>query len=266
MHPAQPSPGTPGTPGPPGAAGSPAHRTPAPPLSQPVRHVPLVQQVADQLRAQVRDGVWPVGTRIPGELALAAQLGVSRSTVREALRALSLAGLLEPRVGDGTYVRARDELQALLGGRSQVEHALEVGAVLDEAAAVRAARRRTPEHLAVLQAALQARREAGRAHDAEAFVRADQRFHRALVEATGNPLMLRLYDAVEGTMADTTRTTAVLPQDDELDRVHQLLAEAVAAGDADRAAVHARALAREVAFLAALDPAPPHGAAPPSGA
>ncbi|NUR24906.1 MAG: GntR family transcriptional regulator, partial [Catenulispora sp.] len=67
---------------------------------------PLVEQAAAQLREQIVGGAWPVGTRLPGETTLAASLGVGRSTVREAIRALAGEGLLQPRQGAGVFVLA----------------------------------------------------------------------------------------------------------------------------------------------------------------
>ena len=69
------------------------------PLSA-ARRTGLVDQVIDQLRQSVTSGEWPVGLRIPNEAVLVDSLGVGRNTVREAVRALAHAGLLEVRQGD----------------------------------------------------------------------------------------------------------------------------------------------------------------------
>src|SRR6266545_3088251 len=71
-----------------------------------LRRSPLVEQAIDRLREQVTSGAWPVGTRLPSEAALAAELGVGRSTIREAIRALASTGMVESRQGAGTFVRA----------------------------------------------------------------------------------------------------------------------------------------------------------------
>lgn len=73
-----------------------------------VRPSPLVEQAAARLREQITGGAWPVGTRLPGETTLAKELGVGRSTVREALRALAGAGLVRPRQGSGVFVIATE--------------------------------------------------------------------------------------------------------------------------------------------------------------
>ena len=71
-----------------------------------LRPSPLVEQATEHLREQITQGEWPVGTRLPGENALAKALGVGRSTVREALRALAGAGLVQARQGSGVFVIA----------------------------------------------------------------------------------------------------------------------------------------------------------------
>src|SRR6202034_1339620 len=71
-----------------------------------LRRSPLVELAVSQLREQVLSGQWPVGGRLPAETELAQRLEVGRSTVREAVRALVHAGLLETRQGSGTYVRS----------------------------------------------------------------------------------------------------------------------------------------------------------------
>jgi DNA-binding FadR family transcriptional regulator len=210
-----------------------------------VRQTPLVVQVAEQFRALIAAGDWPVGSRIPGEHQLAEELGVSRGTVREALRALSVAGLIEPRVGDGTYVRATDEISGALV-RGELPYTL--GAVLDaraglEAAAARlAARSATPEALAALERALAARDGGGHA----GFVTTDAAFHRAVVQASGNPLLLRLHDAIAEVLAQSIGDTTELPEDPRVTATHRALVEAIRSGDAERAAAAPYALIEAV--------------------
>ncbi|HEY3482657.1 MAG TPA: winged helix-turn-helix domain-containing protein, partial [Streptomyces sp.] len=83
-------------------------------LRAPHRVASLAAQLVDTLREQIASGEWPVGMRIPAENDLVKQLGVGRTTVREALGALVHLGLLEARRGDGTYVRASSEMQSVL--------------------------------------------------------------------------------------------------------------------------------------------------------
>lgn len=115
-------------------------------MREPRRAATLSAQAADQLREQIASGRWPVGSRIPSEHELVAILGISRNTVREAVRALVHLGLLEARAGDGTYVRVASEMEAVLLRRAATAHLSEVfelRAVLEEHAAGLAAQRRT---------------------------------------------------------------------------------------------------------------------------
>ncbi|MFE5163068.1 FadR/GntR family transcriptional regulator [Streptomyces sp. NPDC056697] len=88
-----------------------------------------------KLREQITSGAWPVGMRIPPEHDLVEQLGVGRTTVREALGALVHLGLLEARKGDGTYVRTSSEMHSVLMRRANTSRwsdVLELRAVLEE--------------------------------------------------------------------------------------------------------------------------------------
>nr|WP_225954351.1 winged helix-turn-helix domain-containing protein [Kibdelosporangium phytohabitans] len=73
-----------------------------------MRRHPLSEQATEQMLCLVTSGEWAVGAKIPSEMALAAEFGVGRSTVREAIRELTGKGLLESRHGSGVYV-VRDE-------------------------------------------------------------------------------------------------------------------------------------------------------------
>jgi len=66
----------------------------------------LVDQALDQLRQRITQGVWAIGERLPTEPELSAELGISRNTVREAMRVLAFSGLIEIRQGDGSYLRS----------------------------------------------------------------------------------------------------------------------------------------------------------------
>ncbi|RSN10535.1 GntR family transcriptional regulator [Nonomuraea sp. WAC 01424] len=159
-----------------------------------LRPSPLVDQAVQHLREQITGGHWPVGTRLPGENALAKTLGVGRSTVREALRALAGAGLVQARQGSGVFVIASEPVQdwATRLRRAAISDVYEVRMMVETQAARLAAARRTDEDVAAMEAALQARERAGPADDA-AFVDADIALHAAIVAAAGNPVLTDLF-------------------------------------------------------------------------
>ena len=116
----------------------------------------LVDQALDQLRLRITEGVWTVGQRLPTEPELSAELGISRNTVREAMRVLAFSGLIEIRQGDGSYLRAvvdpLDTMKAL--SRCSHEQARETRHILEVEAIGLAALRRTDEDLVALREAL----------------------------------------------------------------------------------------------------------------
>lgn len=163
----------------------------------------LVDQAIDGMRELLTDGEWTVGTRIPPEPELAAALGVSRNTVREAVRALAHTGVLEVRRGDGTYVSASNEVAAMMRrrlGRVDLQHVLEVRHAIETQAAALAAERRTEDDVRELTALMERRAAAVAAKDAAAFADADTEFHLGVVTATHNPLLIELYAGFEGTL------------------------------------------------------------------
>jgi DNA-binding FadR family transcriptional regulator len=219
------------------------------PLTSPIRRTPLVNQVADQFRELIATGGWPVGTRIPGENQLAGELGVSRGTVREALRALSTTGLLDPRIGDGTYVRATDEITGVLvrdEPAATLTEVLDVRAGLEAAAARLAAGHATRESLTALRDALARRADAHARHDRAGYVAADAAFHRGVVEAAGNPLLLRLYDAVGAILTRSIEETAVFPEDPGVRDAHTDVLRAITDGHPDAAGAAAYGLIESV--------------------
>ncbi|MFE4518649.1 FadR/GntR family transcriptional regulator [Kitasatospora sp. NPDC056783] len=159
-----------------------------------LRPSPLAEQAAARLEEQIRAGRWPVGEKLPGEVALAKELGVGRSTVREALRTLAAAGMVQSRQGSGVLVtadRPTGDWAARLR-RAELAHVYEVRTMVEVQAARLAATRRTEADLAALDAALAGRRAAGGADDA-AFTEADIALHTAVVAAAHNPVLDDLF-------------------------------------------------------------------------
>ncbi len=203
--------------------------TPVPPRGRRVR------ETIAQLRQRIMDGEWPVGGRIPTEPQLVETLGVGRNTVREAVRALAHAGVLECRQGSGTYVLSTDELAPVVARRltdDRMTEVIEVRRAFEVEAARLAARRRTPEDLAALDDALAAREAAWRG----GRVGRDAALHTAVVAAAHNAMLAELYASV-GTAMRSTLTQAMgdaLTPDRHVD--HTRLVAAIRAGDPELAA------------------------------
>lgn len=156
----------------------------------------LVDQVIQQLRGRISAGTYQVGERLPPEADLMAQLGVGRSTLREAVRALAHAGLVEARQGSGTYVRALREADPLEERvrRAEAAEANEVRLLLELETARLAAHRRDAEDLAAMRSSLEARDAAEAAQDVQALLDADLAFHTAIAHASKNGVLAGLYE------------------------------------------------------------------------
>ncbi|MFJ4841552.1 FadR/GntR family transcriptional regulator [Streptomyces sp. NPDC088746] len=207
----------------------------------PLRPSPLVEQATEHLREQISTGAWPVGTKLPGETSLAASLGVGRSTVREALRALAGAGLVQARQGAGVFVIAAEpeEDWATRLRRAAVTDVYEVRIGIEVEAARLAGRRRTDDDVAALAAALAGRRAAAGSGDA-AFVDADIALHAAVVAAAHNPVLSALFTEFVPTLRkgliDMLALLGLRSGDpNHGDESHASLVDAVARGDGDAA-------------------------------
>jgi len=148
----------------------------------------LYRQIADQIRTLIRSGEFPAGARLPPERDLAKQLGVSRPSVREALIALEVEGLVEVRIGSGIYVQPAGN-----GAHAAKAHDAEAGPfellraryiIEAECAALAAKTAKKAQVEAIGDALLQMQREFdGGEHQP---VGGDRLFHLRIAEATGN--------------------------------------------------------------------------------
>ncbi|MFF4694409.1 FadR/GntR family transcriptional regulator [Streptomyces chattanoogensis] len=204
-----------------------------------LRPSPLVEQATQHLRDQITGGQWPVGTKLPAETALAKTLGVGRSTVREALRALAGAGLLQARQGAGVFVIA-DEPEKDWATRlrqAAVTDIYEVRMLVEVQAARLAAQRRTKADLTAMQTALDARRAASDGDDA-AFVDADIALHAAVVAGAHNPVLTDLFvefiPALRKGLIDLLDILGLRAHEpNHGDAAHDALVRAIERGDAD---------------------------------
>jgi DNA-binding FadR family transcriptional regulator len=211
----------------------------------PIMRVPLADQAAEALLERIRAGEWALGERLPGETTLAPQLGVGRSTVREAIRQLAGRGVLASRQGAGVFVTALDapeDWDAVLR-RSGIVAVIEARIAIESEAAALAASRRTPADLRAIRRAF-AVRAAHRA-SVEELVDSDTAFHRSVVAAAHNPILLDLFDGftprLRQTMVEMLRIRAGGLDTHADDDAHDRLADAIAARDAAEAGHVSRA-------------------------
>ena len=218
----------------------------------PLHRPPLAEEVTARLRESIVAGRWPLGGRIPPEPELVASLGVSRGTLREAIKALAHAGMLEVRRGDGTYVRATSEISGTARRAYREyddEDVLQVRFALDTQAARLAAQAAQATHVAqeaspalggtvaALREMLARRRQAWKEQNLEGWIAADWDFHQAVAAASGNPLLHELYSSFGDVFHGAKMAQRLRDGFDGCLRAgHEDLADAIAAGDPDAAA------------------------------
>ena len=169
-----------------------------------IKSTNIPDAVAAALRQRMADGTWAPGERIPGNRELAAQLGVSMGSVREALSKLIAEGLIVSRAGHGTFIAGRRQeshpslaeirpvrRDSRLLQRAQVEELLEAREILESQIVVLAAKRATSEQVERLKGIVE--RMADGARDPARYSEADVEFHIALAEAAHNRV---LFDAM----------------------------------------------------------------------
>ncbi len=157
---------------------------------------PLAEQVYDVLLKKITSGAWPLHSKIPSEKSLMEEFGISRNTLREAIRALVHVGILEVRQGVGTIVLANDEWSASLQRRiakSSLGEIFEVRHALETEIAILACKRRTNEDL---ESCLNLSKQciaAVESQDMAKFVKSDIALHESIAKASHNRLLVDLY-------------------------------------------------------------------------
>ena len=221
----------------------------------------LSVQIAEAIRDAIVGGELRVDERLPTEAELGELFDVSRSTVREALKRLAAQSLIRTQRGasGGAFVnRLRFEdaygqmitTSTLLLSMNGVdfETACEARYALERACAPLAAGRRTPDHLATMRAEIHRQAQPGLSD--EAFCASDVAFHRALVDAAGNPVLsYQLAGAVEAMQPLMNMITFTARSRERIVTLHTGIADAVDAGDGVAAEA---ALAELAAYTAEL--------------
>jgi GntR family transcriptional repressor for pyruvate dehydrogenase complex len=168
----------------------------------------LYEQIVEQIEQTILKGALKPGDQLPAERELAQQFGVSRTAVREAVKALREKGLVEAYPGRGTFITngTPPSIKQSLGRMMRADqqdgtaHLVEVREILEPEIAAFAAARADEEAIATMREAIGVMDSAKR--DPEAFIEADLDFHLALAEAAANPLILSLIDSIVAVLRD----------------------------------------------------------------
>ena len=161
----------------------------------PVGRTTLTADICRKLSNHLIRGDWQEGEKIPAERELCQQLGVGRASLREALKALEIMGLIETRLGDGTYVCKRSDFFArpLLwaiasSGEAEAHELSEARKLIEVELAGLAAKRATADELKLINSYLDQMEQSGT--DSKEFLKADIAFHLAIGQAGHNTILL----------------------------------------------------------------------------
>jgi GntR family transcriptional repressor for pyruvate dehydrogenase complex len=182
-------------------------------MYQPIQSERLYEQIVDQIERRIAAGDLKVGDQLPPERELAEQFTVSRTAVREAIKALREKGLVEIRLGRGTFVTngTSNVIRRSLGVLMKADESngaanlVEVREILEPEIAARAALRVTEQNIAAMAKAVEIMDTA--LDNADVFVEADLDFHLALAEATQNPIIPILMDSIIDLLREQRKRT-----------------------------------------------------------
>ena len=207
-----------------------------------VRTSRLYEQIVQQIEESIVKGDRKPGDQLPAERELAQRFGVSRTAVREAVKALREKGLVEAYSGRGTFitdgtthaVRQSLDLMVKIGQPEGSTHLAEVRTILEPGIAALAALRIQEPELATMREAVAQMDRAGR--DPDSYIEADLDFHLALAEGAGNPLILSLLDSIVGLLREQRLRIFRVPGGPERGQIyHKRILEAVEKREADQA-------------------------------
>lgn len=211
-------------------------------FSQVAREPRLSDKVADMMLKTILSKRLRPGDRLPSERELGEQFGVSRTVVREAVRALVAKGLIEVRSGSGLRVAAvdasavRESMSLYIHGSRDLDYPKvhEVRAMLEVQMAGLAAERHTEEDVERLTRACERMEAASKS--VELAARADVEFHREIAKATHNELYLVMLDAIGDALVEIRRQNLTQPAATEVTLAHhRRILDAIAAGASRKA-------------------------------
>jgi GntR family transcriptional repressor for pyruvate dehydrogenase complex len=214
---------------------------------RPITKISISEEIAQQIMDLISNGDLKAGQRLPSERELCKSFGCGRSSLREALRCLSIVGILNARVGEGTSVAVDGGKflgkileWRLITEQHDIENLLEIRIALEGVSAAKAAVLRRKEDISKLEDLL-SKMEAA-IDDTKRFALLDLEFHITLAKAADNSLLFDLVSMIRGQLVRALSTVLLLPNAVILShKEHSAIFTAVKRGDAEaaRKAMHA---------------------------
>ncbi|GAA0179238.1 FadR/GntR family transcriptional regulator [Clostridium sediminicola] len=209
----------------------------------PIKNAKIYEQVIEQIKEMIRNGTLKKGDKLPSERELTVELGVSRSSIREALRALEIIGLLESRQGEGNFIRnSFDEalieplsIMFMLNESSPLQ-IFELRQLLEIEIAKLAATKIKKQQISDLTKMIKDMRKT---QDEEEKVILDKQFHYLIANASGNNLIINILFAISCIMdrfIKEARRTILLDEKEEIIHIqHSNILAALESGDENMA-------------------------------
>jgi GntR family transcriptional repressor for pyruvate dehydrogenase complex len=179
-------------------------------LIGPIKKTRIAEEIADRIRRLILDGTFPADHSLPSERDLAQRFGVSRGSIRDAIRVLETIGLLDSRHGQGTFTRELDvarlvaPLASILTYRHDLQaELLDVRRLLEPAVAEAAATRVTAEDLAALERILAIQRRKRKA--GQSAIVEDTAFHAAIARATRNRVLVSIMETLNELLVESRK-------------------------------------------------------------
>ncbi len=208
---------------------------------RPIQKSSISDDIVQQIMTLISDGDLIAGQRLPSERELCKSFGAGRSSLREALRCLSIMGVLTARVGEGTSVAIDGEKflgkiveWRLITEKHDIENLIEVRLALEGIAAASAAQRGTDADIAILRGPLEKMKLAIK--NEKRFAALDLEFHVGIAKASENQLLFDLISMIRGQLAKVLSKVLLLPQAVPLSlKEHVLIFQAIDRRDPDAA-------------------------------
>ena len=210
-------------------------------LFAPIKKIRVAEEVADRIRVLMLDGTFSAGEPLPSERHLAERFGVSRGSIRDALRTLETIGLVETRHGQGTFPlelsveRLVAPLASVMAYRSDLQdELLDVRRMFEPAVARVAALRATEEDMAELQGILEIQRQ--RLKNSQSAIVEDTAFHAVLARATRNRVVMSIMATLNDLLVES-RTQSLMQKGRPARSIdgHEAVVAALRRGDAEGA-------------------------------
>ena len=205
-----------------------------------VRKEGVSAQVFNQLKAQIIQGSWKPGDKLPSEGELSEMFGVSRVSIREALQRLATLGLLETRHGEGTYVRGLTAesylnglLPALVLEKCDIIDVLEYRLTMERGIMALAVEKSTDEDIELLE--LQYKRMLDNINNSSEFAMADMDFHLCLAKATGNQVLFKVNSIIQDILLASMENIVQLLGTNDGIEYHRRILDALKARESEKA-------------------------------